>query len=206
MKRSALAYLLILGVLLTLGGTGCKNPKKPLTPIPAAKASPTTPPPRGAIGGGNVEGLGPGAQGIDTAITPNTTGIPAAGLENFEDRQADREAFRDFTIYFDFDRSSIRANETSKLQSIADHLKQNPNDDLAIEGHCDERGTSEYNRSLGERRAQSAREFLVNQGVSAARIRTISYGEDKPAVIGTDEAAYAKNRRCEFLKLLPKTN
>jgi peptidoglycan-associated lipoprotein len=206
MKRSALAYLLILGVVLTLGGTGCKSPKKPLTPIPGAKASPTTPPPRGAIDSGNLGGLAQGAQGVDTAITPNTSGIPTADLENFEDRQADREAFKDFTIYFDYDRSSIRASETTKLQAVADYLKQNPKDDLAIEGHCDERGTSEYNRSLGERRAQSARELLVNQGVSATRIRTISYGEDKPAVMGMDETAYSKNRRCEFLRLLPKTN
>jgi peptidoglycan-associated lipoprotein len=204
MKRPIFAYLLALGVVLALGGTGCKNPKKPLTPIPSQRGAPTSPGPRDPIGAGRIGDTDTGLRSTDTTITPTTEGIPTGKLEDFEGRQADREAFQAYTIYFDFDRSAIRSGESSKLQAVADYLKQNAKDDLVIEGHCDERGTSEYNRALGERRALSAREYLVNLGISASRIRTISYGEDKPAELGEGEDVWAKNRRCEFLKLLPK--
>ena len=102
------------------------------------------------------------------------------------------------SVYFDFDSAKIRPSEVSKLEAVASRLKSNPNTKLVVEGHCDERGTAEYNRALGERRAQAAREKLVALGVDASRITTISYGKDKPADPGHDEAAWAKNRRCEF--------
>jgi peptidoglycan-associated lipoprotein len=101
-------------------------------------------------------------------------------------------------IYFDYDSSRIRPGEISKLESVAVYMRSNPGN-LLIEGHCDERGTAEYNRALGERRALAAREELVRMGVDPNRISTISYGKDRPADFGHDEAAHAKNRRCEFL-------
>ncbi len=101
-------------------------------------------------------------------------------------------------IYFDYDSSRIRPSEISNLEAVAAYLRANPGS-LVIEGHCDERGTAEYNRALGERRALAAREELVRMGVDAGRISTISYGKDRPADLGHDEAAHAKNRRCEFL-------
>ena len=90
------------------------------------------------------------------------------------------------------------------LQSVAQQLQSNPADKLFIEGNCDERGTEEYNRSLGERRALAAREALAGLGIDPMKIRTISYGKDKPADPGHDEAAWAKNRRDDFVLLIPK--
>ncbi len=101
-------------------------------------------------------------------------------------------------VYFDYDSAMISPEELPKLKSIADHLKDHYGN-LVIEGHCDERGTTEYNRALGERRALAAREQLVHLGVAANRISTISYGEDRPADFGHDGAAWSKNRRCEFM-------
>jgi peptidoglycan-associated lipoprotein len=74
-------------------------------------------------------------------------------------------------------------------------LKKYPNDQLVIEGHCDERGTREYNLALGERRANAVKDFLVSQGVQVARLKTISYGKERPAVLGSNETAWAQNRR-----------
>lgn len=104
------------------------------------------------------------------------------------------------TIYFDFDSSILSQASRDTLSTSADALiKKKPTLKIQIEGHCDERGSSEYNLALGERRAKSAMSYLVNLGVAADRISTISYGEEKPADPGHDEAAWAKNRRDEFL-------
>ena len=97
------------------------------------------------------------------------------------------------------------ASEKANLQSVAAALSADANAKLLIEGNCDERGTEEYNRSLGERRALAAREALAKLGVDPMRIRTISYGKDKPVDPGHDEAAWAKNRRDDFVLLHPKT-
>jgi len=102
-------------------------------------------------------------------------------------------------IYFDFDRYDIKPEAAVILRGVADYLLKTDTKRLVmIEGHCDERGTREYNLILGEQRALSARRYLVQLGVSPNRIFTISYGEDVPADPGHNEAAWAKNRRCEF--------
>ncbi|MCX7705233.1 MAG: peptidoglycan-associated lipoprotein Pal [bacterium] len=101
-------------------------------------------------------------------------------------------------IYFDFDKYNIKTSEHPKLNAIADYLKKNPDISILIEGHCDERGTDEYNLVLGEKRALSTRNFLVALGISPKRIYTISYGESRPADPGHNEEAWAKNRRAEF--------
>jgi peptidoglycan-associated lipoprotein len=116
----------------------------------------------------------------------------------------DREAFRLNTVYFDFDRSTVKPSERSKIEPVADYLRGHAENKLQIEGHCDERGTEEYNRSLGERRALALREYLVNLGISADRIKTISFGEDRPADPAHDESAWSKNRRGEFVLLKPR--
>ncbi len=99
------------------------------------------------------------------------------------------------TVYFDFDRATIRPEFAEVLQAHGEFLRANPSVRVTVEGHTDERGTPEYNIALGERRAISVVQYLQNLGVSAAQISTVSYGEEKPAVRGTNEAAYAKNRR-----------
>jgi len=101
-------------------------------------------------------------------------------------------------IHFDFDKSFIRNDAKPILEKVAAYMKKNPDAKLQIEGHCDERGTSEYNMALGQRRADSARKYLANLGVAGSRLSTISYGEEKPADPGHNEAAWAKNRRAVF--------
>ena len=98
-------------------------------------------------------------------------------------------------IHFDFDRYNLRPGDASILRENAALLKKYSNVKIQIEGHCDERGTVEYNLALGERRANSAKEYLVSLGISQARISTISYGKEKPLDPGHNETAWAKNRR-----------
>jgi peptidoglycan-associated lipoprotein len=111
--------------------------------------------------------------------------------------------FESEKIYFDFDKSNLKHYSRVILKDKAAWLKRNPSYSVVIEGHCDERGTNEYNLALGDRRAQAAKNFLQAQGISGDRITTISYGEEKPAEPGHNEEAWAKNRRDEF-KLMEK--
>ena len=101
-------------------------------------------------------------------------------------------------INFDFDKSDIREADKPKLQGIADFLKNYAQAKVQIEGHCDERGTIEYNLALGERRAHAAHAYLLGLGVAENRLSTISYGKERPKVQGSDEQSYFVNRRCEF--------
>ena len=102
-------------------------------------------------------------------------------------------------VYFDYDSAQINPSERSKLDGVADHLKQNTAQGLTVEGHCDERGSNEYNLSLGERRALAVRAYLVGLGIDGARIQTKSYGEERPVAMGHDEASWSQNRRAEFV-------
>lgn len=102
------------------------------------------------------------------------------------------------TVYFDFDSSSLRPDAMQTLRDNADKIRQVPNVMIQLAGHCDERGTQEYNLALGERRALSVREYLIQMGVPANRLVTISYGKEFPAVEGSNEAAWRMNRRVEF--------
>lgn len=102
-------------------------------------------------------------------------------------------------VFFGFDDYTISGEAQTKLTAMAEALKANKSAVIQIEGHCDERGTIEYNLALGERRAQSVKNFLTQLGVEAARLSTISYGEEKPVAQGHSEDAWAKNRRAEFV-------
>ena len=97
--------------------------------------------------------------------------------------------------FFDYDSSALSAEAKATLAAQAAFLAGNPSVTITVEGHCDERGTREYNLALGERRATAARDYLVAQGVNAARIKTISYGKERPSFIGSNPYAYSKNRR-----------
>jgi peptidoglycan-associated lipoprotein len=101
-------------------------------------------------------------------------------------------------IHFDYDRSAIRADAEQRLMRKVAVMRANPNVRLRIEGHADERGSIEYNVALGQRRAEAARAFMVNYGISADRLETVSWGEDRPLVRASNEAAWAQNRRNEF--------
>ena len=102
------------------------------------------------------------------------------------------------TVYFALDKSDLTDTSRATLRANADWLRANPNYYVVIEGHCDERGSIEYNLALGERRANASRDFLISLGVNGSQLRIVSYGEEKPAVEGRNEAAYAKNRRAQF--------
>ena len=103
-----------------------------------------------------------------------------------------------YPVYFPYNQSSIPAGELSKADAVAAVLAQQPGLVVLVEGNCDERGTNEYNMSLGEFRAQAVRERLAAAGVAPSRIQTVSYGEEKPAAYGHDESAWAQNRRADF--------
>ena len=101
-------------------------------------------------------------------------------------------------IYFDFDQSEVRADDQSTLERHATRLANDSDASIRLEGHADERGSREYNIGLGERRSQAVRRLLLIQGASAGQISTVSFGEERPAAIGSDEEAYAQNRRVEI--------
>ncbi|MEO6717370.1 MAG: peptidoglycan-associated lipoprotein Pal [Novosphingobium sp.] len=132
----------------------------------------------------------PPEPGIATAGNPQATG-PVPGS------QADFVAFTNGydTIYFDTDRYNIDSQDAAALANQAQWLMRYPNKRATIEGHCDERGTREYNLALGERRANAAKTYLASLGVDASRLTTVSYGKERPVALGSDEASWAKNRR-----------
>ena len=135
---------------------------------------------------------GPGGPG-----GPGSFGAPGAGVAGspIPGSQQDLEASAGDRVFFAFDRSDITPEAQETLARQAEWLQRYPNVTVTIEGHCDERGTREYNLGLGERRAQAAKNVLVAMGIPASRISTISYGKERPAVVGSTEEAYAQNRR-----------
>jgi peptidoglycan-associated lipoprotein len=115
-----------------------------------------------------------------------------------KEKEAARSMFIKEDIYFDFDDASLKPEAQEMLRQKAAWMRNNPDALVVIEGHCDERGTAEYNLALGDQRAASAKAFLKDLGISVFRIRTISYGEEMPIDKGSNEAAWAKNRRAHF--------
>jgi peptidoglycan-associated lipoprotein len=184
MKTMKLIHLLAFALAITLVTTGCKHKPVGVTPIP-----------RG--GEGMVGEPGPGD-------TLKVGGGQTTSLGEFEGMAMDRDALAAYTIHFAYDSAAIRHSERSSLQAVATALKGDPSTKLLIEGNCDERGTEEYNRSLGERRALAAREALAKLGVDPMRVVTRSFGKDKPVDPGHDESAWSKNRRDDFVLLHPK--
>ena len=123
-----------------------------------------------------------------------------AGAEAMQrDQMMAKNRFLNENIYYDFDSSTLDYQAQELLRRKAMWLRSNPDASVVIEGHCDERGTNAYNLALGERRAESAKMFLVNLGISGFRLTTISYGEEKPIDMGQNEESWAKNRRAGFV-------
>ncbi|HVY68410.1 MAG TPA: OmpA family protein [Verrucomicrobiae bacterium] len=208
MKRSVFRHALIFGVALLAVASGCKHTPKGPTPIPGKNtpvsgndtaSQPISPIPP-SLPGGNDNNVDRNPITRPAGEDPNA--LPTR--DKFDKWPQYREILQAYTAYFDFDRYNVKSSETSKLEAVASYLKSHPAELLIIEGHCDERGTEEYNRALGERRALSLREYLVNLGISGERMLTKSFGEDRPAVEGHDEAAYSKNRRGEFVVVKEK--
>ena len=143
-----------------------------------------------------------------TAAAPEAAGsIETPHPENVAVRPEAREFAptpRLHDIHFDFDRYVIRAEDTKILDADIDWMQSNPEYLVLIEGHCDERGTNDYNIALGEHRARATANYLVAHGVLSERITTISYGEERPLCIARTEACWAKNRRAHFLVKLAR--
>ena len=167
----SLTAILLLAVAL-VSTTGCKKRARKEPPPPPPVEQPQEQPP----------------------VVEDTTGTAA------RERQAhmDADKARIQAVYFDYDKSDIRSDQRDKVRTDADIFRTWPEWTITVEGHCDERGTNEYNLALGERRASAAKQALVAEGVEAGRLSTVSYGEERPADPGHNEAAWSHNRRAEF--------
>ncbi|MFO7707657.1 MAG: peptidoglycan-associated lipoprotein Pal [Desulfobacterales bacterium] len=186
MKKSGYGLLMmVLAAAIVFALPGCQ--KKQIASDAGGAASTSSAGMGGAAGrkGIGEQDLGAGAGRPGAA--GSAIGVP------------ERSAFENEDIFFGYDSSAITAEAQEILRRKAAFLKANPNIRITVEGHCDERGTNEYNLALGEARAKSAKAFLVDLGISANHIATISYGEERPLVEGHTEEAYAKNRRAHFV-------
>ncbi len=189
------------GLVLTLVGTGCKHKPVGVTAIP--KRAPQAG--AGDIGQGGLldtTGMNGGLNG-GNAGGVSGTGIAANPAGSHSGWTRNDSALSAHTVHFAYDSSVVRAGDKANVAAVADYLKSNASAALEVDGHCDERGTDEYNRSLGERRALAIREALVALGVEAGRVDTVSFGRDRLLDLGKSEAAHAKNRRGEFILLTP---
>jgi peptidoglycan-associated lipoprotein len=147
----------------------------------------------GAASGSGSSGTGTTTQSTTSGTDSQTIPGPGAGTqEELTVEVGDR-------VFFDFDKYNIRADQRGTVEALAAWLDTNPSVTLTIEGHCDERGTREYNLARGERRANSVRDYLVALGINPGRLSTVSYGEERPAVLGSNDSAWAQNRRGVFV-------
>ena len=197
---------LMLVILLVMNLTACGKKKKTPPPLLSDSGMPT----EDISGSSGLGGGGPytsSGSGLDSGSSLGSgTGAgdrwtESTGEQPLTQRPYSGEWISDpnlSSIYFDYNSFELTSESKSLLQHNAAYMKQNPNVRALIEGHCDERGTEEYNQALGERRALSAREYLISQGISSSRIDIISYGELRPAIEGSGESAWSRNRRAEF--------
>jgi len=132
-------------------------------------------------------------------VAPTGVGVGELGMAGAEPFAGTELRGRFQPVYFAYDSAAIADAERSKIEAVADSMRANPARRLVIEGHCDERGSNEYNLALGERRALAIRAYLVGLGVPADRIQTKSFGEEQPAAMGHNEEAWRLNRRGEFV-------
>jgi peptidoglycan-associated lipoprotein len=197
MKVIKFANLLAFAIAISLSVVGCKTQHPNVIkfddqgrPISGSGADQTA---------GNAGKLDTDTGGISKSA--DTTGI---AMGNGHPGWGEvRETLQADTIHFEYDSAVVKPGEHSKITAVADYLKSNSSNAVKVEGHCDERGTDEYNRSLGERRAQAIRTELVKAGADAGRVDTVSFGRDRPVDTGHSEASHRKNRRGEFVVLTP---
>lgn len=201
MKLNKIVFPLTLALVAMLGATGCYKSHPKVTNLPGQN---------GGIIGDKMPDTISSVPPIDQQNqNPNfiNNNNPLVQNQNWDinDVTQDRDALAAQTVHFAYDSAAVLSKEQDKIVIVSEKLKSDSSALLIIEGHCDERGTEEYNRSLGERRALALREALAGAGIDAQRIRTISYGKDKPADTGHDESAWSKNRRGEFILCHRKT-
>ena len=183
LSRSGLARVGL--ALLVVGLTACSSVKLDDVAVEDRNAAPVS----GAAGGAGGSG-----QGNTGAVDPR--GV--AGVQVGQTQPGQPPAGVARVIYFDYDSFAIKPEFNSVLEAHARHLKANGRTRVALEGHTDERGGREYNLALGQKRAEAVRRALTLLGVTDAQLEAVSFGKEKPAAAGSDEAAFAKNRRVEF--------
>ncbi|MBP1626864.1 MAG: peptidoglycan-associated lipoprotein [Holophagaceae bacterium] len=188
-------------VLLTMGaGMACKKPatvvEQPKVDEDAAKKAAAEEAARKAAAEAEARRLAEAEAAKRKAEAEAEAARKAEAEKVASYQRAAEAALKD--INFDFDQSGIREADKAKLQAIADFMKAYAQAKVQVEGHCDERGTVEYNLALGDRRAHSAYAYLTGLGVAEDRLSSISYGKEKPKVQGKDEETWLINRRCEF--------
>jgi peptidoglycan-associated lipoprotein len=176
--RIARPLAVALGLAMLLGASSCAKKSQKTAPTP-----PPTPP---------VEKPAP----APTPPPPPPPPTPPPAPEP-EKPKVTAEDFK--PAFFDFDSYKLRDDARQALDHDGKLLRDNPSLQVTIEGHCDERGTAEYNQALGEKRAQAARDYLTGSGIQASRLQVVSYGKERPFDPGHDEAAWAKNRRAHFV-------
>ena len=147
--------------------------------------------------GADSAGAGEG-EGMDISSSSQEGSLSDMSEGKFEDLYTRCTDVSFEPVYFSFDSTVVPQGELGKIDAVAQHLTEKTDRVVVVEGHCDERGSNEYNMSLGENRAIIIRNYLVQNGISADRIQTRSYGEEKPAVVGSGESAWSRNRRGEF--------
>jgi len=138
-----------------------------------------------------------GTQDATARVTVNPAPAPPAAANNATEEELFAQNVKD--IFFDYDKGDIRASEQGSIQADAQFLQQHPNIHITIEGHCDERGSTEYNIGLGERRAQAAKNYLISLGITADRMDTVSWGKERPFCTEQTEACWQENRRAHFV-------
>ena len=201
MKLNRIASVLVIGLVVCIAASGCKKKPVGVTNLPGERTGKVPdmppggqlPPSQPTTGESGVTGVA-GGSGTPGAHESNPAGLHDGWIK-------DPEALRAQTVYFDFDSTVIKASEKPKVAAVADFLKGKSGKAVLVEGNCDERGTEEYNRSLGERRALAVREELIRLGIGPTEVDTISYGKDKPIAQGHDESAWKQNRRDDFVVL-----
>jgi peptidoglycan-associated lipoprotein len=190
MKLIQLTNVLVITAALSLAASGCKKSPVGVTPIPEGPRSHVGDPGAGnQLPGGDQPGGGVG-----------TTGVPQPAPGTYPGPE-DAKIFEAYMVHFDYDSPVVKSSEKSKLTYIADYLKAHPDNGLRVEGHCDERGTDQYNYSLGDRRALAVRDELIKMGIDGGRISTTSFGRSRPIDTAGTDAARAKNRRAQFVLL-----
>lgn len=196
MKATKITYMLVIALALTMVGTGCRKKPVGVTDLKNKQYR---------VGENPGGGEGFKLPGDAPVIGDLNNGTPqSTKFSNPDDFNQDRGTFAANTVHFEYDSSVVKSSEQSNLDAVAAYMKGNSSIGLLIEGHCDERGTEDYNNSLGERRSTALREALIGMGVNAENVITRSYGEYKPVSPGQDESAYKQNRRGEFVVLTPK--
>ncbi len=153
----------------------------------------------GNQGGTNQQTLGTNGSNVSENGLTEDNKAGADGDQLTSEVQAARDKFENDDIYFEYDSAALMPEAQSVLMEKAEWLQSHPQAAIVVEGHTDERGTVAYNLALGDRRAESVRAFLMELGVNVDRIRTVSYGEERPVDTGQSEAAWAKNRRAHFI-------